>query len=216
MRSNTTQINEGLKNWSLSDESRSTPLGNPTKRMLVGNRRSVELGYLLFLQYQSRLSPGQWAYLLGLQRRVNLQELDSACGLFRRLLGSKRSQARAEKDLQKILSSTPSLSPKSIRREQRRIGVGYRDKGTLRLSHQDHQAPPRIWWYEDLAQILHLSPSWMISEDFLTEEDLARGGTNLIVLLRSAQIRARPCNLRGWDSLAKPESFRDPPKRIRD
>jgi hypothetical protein len=151
---------------------RSAPLGTPTQRKLTGIRRSVELGFLLVLQYQAKLSPGQWAYLMVLQRRVKLEELESSIELFRRLLSSKRSLARSEKDIQKVLARTPSLSPKLILREQRRIGVGYRDKGTLRLPHQDHDAPPRLWWWEDIAPSLHLSLTEDSPQDFLTEEDL--------------------------------------------
>jgi len=162
---------------------RSTPLGTPTQRKLAGIRRSVELGYLLFLQYQAKLSPGQWAYLLGLQRRVQLQELNSAISLFNRLLASERSSARAQKDLQILLARTPHLSPKLIRREQRRIGVGYRDKGTLRQPHEDHKVPPRIWWWEDICSILQLSSDWIESKDYLAEEDLAQ--SNLIRQLSS-------------------------------
>jgi hypothetical protein len=157
------------------EDGRSTPPGTPTNRKVAGMRRRTELGYLLFLQYQAKLTPGQWAYLLGLQRRVNSEELDSSIQLFGKLTKSPRAVARAHEDLRKILARTPHLSPKSIRREQRRIGVGYRDKGTLRLPSEDHQAPPRTWWWEDIAQILHLSGAWMISEQLLAEEDLAKG-----------------------------------------
>jgi hypothetical protein len=168
-------FSEDLNKRSISEVGRSTPLGTPTRRTSAGMRRRTELGFLLFLQYQAKLSPGQWAYLLGLQRKSTSEEIDSAIGLFRALLASQRSQARARKDLEKVLSSTPSLSPKSVRREQRRIGVGYRDKGTLRLPHQDHQVQPRSWWWEDIAPILHLSPIEVISRDLLAEEDLAIG-----------------------------------------
>jgi len=165
---------------SFREVGRSTPLGTPTLRKQIGFRRGVELGFLLFLQYQGLLSPGQWAYLLGLQRKVNSEELDSSIGLFGRLIKSPRSAARAHKDLEQVLSHTPHLSPKSIRREQRRIGVGYRDKGTLRLPHQDHDAPQRTWWWEDITHILNLSGDWMISEQLLAEEDLVKGDIHQI------------------------------------
>jgi len=188
---------------SFSEVGRSTPLGTPTLRMQAGLRRSVELGYLLYLQYQGLLTPGQWAYLLGLQRKVSSEELDSSIQLFGKLTKSPRSAARAHQDLSKVLSKTPHLSTKSIRREQRRIGVGYRDKGTLRLPHQDHDAPPRYWWWEDIAQILHLSDDWMISEQLLAVEDLAKGGTILPAL---KTLQARNCGSGKWDSLKPPSS----------
>jgi hypothetical protein len=171
----TTGSVRGPVEQSSREDGRSTPPGTPTNRKVAGMRRRTELGYLLYLQYQAKLTPGQWAYLLGLQRRVNSEELDSSIELFGKLTKSSRAVARAQKDLKKILARTPHLNPKSIRREQRRIGVGYRDKGTLRLPHEDHQVSPRTWWWEDIAQILHLSGTWMISEQLLAEEDLAKG-----------------------------------------
>jgi hypothetical protein len=174
--SNTTsEPTEEPENRSISEVGRSTPLGTPTLRKQTGMRRRTELGFLLFLQYQARLSPGQWAYLLGLQRRSNLQEIDSAIELFKRLAGSRRSAARAQQELNRLLARTPHLSPKSVRREQRRIGVGYRDKGTLRLPHQDHSVLPRTWWWEDIAQILHLRFKVDNPEELLAEEELAKG-----------------------------------------
>jgi hypothetical protein len=110
------------------------------------------------------------------QRMVCEAELQHAIDLFRKLIVSQRSQARAEKELQKVLARTPSLSPKLILREQRRIGVGYRDKGSLRFSHEDHEVPPRVWWWEDIAQILHLKSEEISSRDFLAEEDMAQSG----------------------------------------
>jgi hypothetical protein len=173
--SNTTEDSKRTGKNILREFGRNAPRGTPTKRKLAGMRRRTELGYLFFLQYRGCLSPGQWAYLMGLQKRVSSEELDSSIQLFGRLIKSPRSSARARKEIEQLLARTPSLNPKSIRREQRRIGVGYRDKGALRLSHEDHQAPPRSWWWEDIAQILHLSGDWMISEQLLAEEDLAKG-----------------------------------------
>lgn len=139
-------------------DSRTTPRGTPTPaKPGKGLRKSTKLGYLLFLQSKGRLTPGQVAFLLEFQKRVKLEELERAAELLRRLLVSERSAGRAEKELREIQSWCPSLVPKSVHREQRRIGVGYRDKGSLRQPHEDHTAVPRSWWSEDIAPAL-LSP----------------------------------------------------------
>jgi hypothetical protein len=203
--SNTTEDLEVHQKGTSGNLGRNTPLGTPTQRMLTGMRRRTELGLLFVLQYQAKLSPGQWAYLLGLQRKVSSEELESAIRLFGRLLASQRSLARAHKDLEKILARTPHLNSKSIRREQRRIGVGYRDKGVLRRSHENHDVTPRSWWSEDIAQILHLSSDWMISKRLLTEEDLAKGGTTVQASIKTVQ--ARNCGSGQWDSLKPPTVF---------
>jgi hypothetical protein len=154
---------------------RTTPLDIPTQRKLAGYRLSTQFGFMLYLQYQAKLSEGQWAYLMMVQRRLKFEELQRSLILFRGLVSSSRVQARAAGDLQHTLDRMPSLAPKLIRREQRRIGVGYRDKGSLRQPHEDHQADPRLWWWEDICSILHLSPDWIVPEDLVTEEDLDRG-----------------------------------------
>lgn len=208
--SNTTQASEETQNnRSLSEVGRSTPRGIPTQRKLLGQRLRTEFGFLLFLQYRGQLSPGQWAYLLAQQRKLKFEELQSAIRLFNNLLVSRRSAARAEGLLKEVLLRTPSLPPKSIRREQRRIGVGYRDKGTLRLPHEDHLAPPMTWWWQDIALLQHLSPEWVIPERHLDTEDLAQG--NLLEplgnIVRSLGLPAIILTLDSWHDPEPPEVF---------
>jgi len=168
-------------------DSRTTPRGIPTQRKAGKEpRRSTRLGYLLFLQSKGRLSPGQQAFLMELQKRVKLEELERAAELLRRLLVSQRSAARAEKELQETLAWCPVLDSKSIRREQRRIGVGYRDKGSLRQPHEDHTAEPRSWWSEDIAPALLSPPEeprWITAE-----EVVGRSGYNILQELALKQL----------------------------
>lgn len=171
--SDTTSPEQPVEQSSETD-GRTTPLDTPTQRKLAGYRLSTQFGFMLYLQYEARLSEGQWAYLMMVQRRLKFEELQRALTLFQGLVSSKRVQARAAGDLQHTLTRMPSLSPKLVRREQRRIGVGYRDKGSLRQPHEDHQADPRLWWWEDICSILHLTPDWIVPEDLVTEEEMDR------------------------------------------
>jgi hypothetical protein len=141
-------------------DSRTTPLDTPTQLSLVKmfRKRAVRLGYLMFLQNRGRLSPGQLLFLLREQDSIRLEELESAITLFGKLVASPRSAARAHRDIEYTLMNCPSLDLKSRRREQRRIGVGYRDKGSLRLPHEDHKVLPRMWWSTDIAPALWTVP----------------------------------------------------------
>jgi hypothetical protein len=199
---------KSIKNDLTREDGRSAPLGTPTQRKLTGIRRRTELAYLLVLQYQAKLSPGQWAYLQNLQRRVSLEELESAVVLFGKLLASARSLARAQKELQRTQERTPLLNSKFIQREKRRIGVGYRDKGTLRLPHEDHSVTPRSWWWEDISLLFHLSSDWMFPEDLLAEEDLAQGNLleSLGNIVRATGMSALLCTLDPWHDPESPSS----------
>lgn len=168
-------------------DSRTTPPGTPTQLSLVKmfRKRSVRLGYLLFLQNQGRLSPGQHLFLLREQDSVKLEELERAIDLFGKLVASPRSAARAMKDIEYVLSHCPSLDLKSRRREQRRIGVGYRDKGSLRLPHESRKVLPRMWWSQDIAPALWtvpLEPRWLTTGEVFSGPSYLRHIQELALL----------------------------------
>ena len=136
-------------------------------------KRSTFLGYLLYLQRQKRLGEGQERYLLQLQSKVNLDELQAAVRLMMALAQSPRSAARAEQDLRAIQSRTPNLPAKSILPEQRRIGVGYRDKGSLRPKHKPRPEAGVAWWSEDLPLLEKNTPEeprWITAEELYGPE----------------------------------------------
>jgi len=88
---------------------------------------------------------------------------------------SRRSAARAETELEYVRSRCPTLASKSVQREQRRIGVGYRDKGSLSPEH-GQRLQPRAWWSEDIAPALWTppeTPTWLTTgEVFAGPSDL--------------------------------------------
>jgi len=136
-------------------------------------KKSVFLGYLLYLQREKRLGEGQERYLLQLQAKVNLDELLSAVKLMQALAQSSRSAARAEQDLQAVQSRTPSLPAKSTLPEQRRIGVGYRDKGSLRPKHKPRPEAGLSFWSEDLPLLEKNTPEeprWITAEELYGPE----------------------------------------------
>lgn len=136
-------------------------------------KKSVFLGYLLYLQREKRLGEGQERYLLQLQAKVNLEELLSAVKLMQALAQSPRSAARAEQDLKAVQSRTPSLPAKSTLPEQRRIGVGYRDKGSLRPKHKPRPEAGVAFWSEDLPLLEKNTPEeprWITAEELYGPE----------------------------------------------
>lgn len=136
-------------------------------------KKSTFLGYLLYLQKIQRLSEDQERYLLRLQSTVQEQELLSAIELLRALVASPRSAARAEQDLRAVQSRCPRLQAKSVLPERRRIGVGYRDKGSLRPSHRPSEIPGRMWWSDDLRPALLVipeEPRWITAEELFGSE----------------------------------------------
>jgi hypothetical protein len=135
--------------------------------------RAVFLGYLFYLQRQRRLSEDQERYLLELQRKVRMEELQRSIKLLEGLLSSPRSAARAEQDLRSVQLRCPRLQAKSVLPERRRIGVGYRDKGSLRAQHQPAPIAGRMWWSEDLPLLESNRPEeprWITAEELYSPE----------------------------------------------
>lgn len=157
-----------------------------------GTKRSTRLGFLLVLQFLGELSEGQHRFLLREQSQVKLEELHRAIDLFGRLLASPRSLARSRAALDEALSGCPHLDAKSVLREQRRIGVGYRDKGSLRPPHQRRLVSGRSWWSEDIAPAL-LSvpeePRWISADEVFGED---RYSVIQELALRTLLINSKP------------------------
>ena len=159
-----------------SDSRSAEPPHSVTRASQMRERRqarSVFLGYLLYLQRQRRLSEDQERYLLELQRKVRMDELQRSIKLLEGLVLSPRSAARAEQDLKAVQSRCPRLPAKSTLPEQRRIGVGYRDKGSLRAQHHPVPIAGRMWWSEDLPLLDNFRPEeprWITAEELFSPE----------------------------------------------
>lgn len=159
---------EEVKMESSATLRRNTPPGNPKQSQIARPKKSTYLGMLLFLQENKRLGEGQIRFVLKLQQSVKFTELERALKLLEQLKKSPRSAARARVELERIARDCPFLEAKSTTPEKRRIGVGYRDKGALRMKHEDHYAPPRMWWSEDIKAGLLNPPEearWISAEE---------------------------------------------------
>lgn len=149
-----------------NSSARQPDLSNESKSV----KQATYLGYLLFLMERGELSEGQELFVLKLQSKLNLDQIQHSMRLLVKLSKSPRAFARSRSDIERVKASCPSLPDKSYLREQRRIGVGYRDKGACRPSHRPTSEPPDLlWWSEDIAPALLKSPE---EPRFITAEEL--------------------------------------------
>lgn len=140
------------------------------QRKISRLRTSTYLGMLLLLTEQGKLSEDQRRYVRKLQASVKFSELEKAISLVSKLRESPRSLARARVELERLQRDCPRIDAKSNLPEPRRIGVGYRDKGSLRLPHEDHDVPSRSWWSQDIEFLLldpPEEPQWIASEQLI-------------------------------------------------
>lgn len=152
-----------------SDEQNSSARQPVLSKESKSVKQSTYLGFLLFLMEQGELSKNQELFVLRLQSKLNLDQIQHSIKLLVKLSKSSRSVARSRKELDRIRDTCPALPDKSILREQRRIGVGYRDKGACRPSHRPPSEPPDLlWWSEDIAPALLKvpeEPRFIIAEE---------------------------------------------------
>jgi hypothetical protein len=86
----------------------------------------------LHISAHQALSDGQRAWIANFQSKMNLTQVQLSLKFLHQLNTNPRMRARLQVSAWRI----PSLNPRPKRREQRRIGVGYRDKGNLRPLHR--------------------------------------------------------------------------------
>jgi len=92
-----------------------------------GLRKSTLLGIYLYIAAHYRLEDRQVEYIARFQGRLNLSEIQRALKFAHTLTTDPRTRARVKADSVQV----PFFRPRPFRFEQRRIGVGYRDKGSL-------------------------------------------------------------------------------------
>lgn len=101
----------------------------PTWNGLPGRpRKVIRLSIYLYIAAHNRLSQAQRDYIANFQSRMNLAEVSSAMKFLQSLTTDPRTRARLHVD--RVTVPYQRTRPK-ILPEQRRIGVGYRDKGSL-------------------------------------------------------------------------------------
>jgi hypothetical protein len=111
---------------------RSTSSRKAAQRAFAEMRRSTRVGILLYIGSTEHLTQPQKSFLAHAQGRLNSEEINRAIRVCSRLQKEERYRARLRiSDL-----SVPAETSAPRRRTPRRIGIGYRDKGSLRPSHR--------------------------------------------------------------------------------
>jgi hypothetical protein len=95
-------------------------------------RRSTKVGVYLYLASTRKLTSEQKAFLAHTQGKLNYDELNRALRIYSDLCSDQRLRARLGVEN----TTVPALPPPRRPKEQRRIGIGYRDKGSLRPPHR--------------------------------------------------------------------------------
>ena len=130
-------------------ESAEVPVSvTPADKSQFRLKKSRYFGVLLYRNLTEKLTDQQKGFIAYYQGKLQLEELLSAWKFTRILLSDPRARSRVR--IHEI--RVPALYERAPAREKRRIGVGYRDKGTLRPLHKPGPIGER-WWSE-----------WMLNE----------------------------------------------------
>lgn len=144
-----------------ADPSSRTPhpcIPSQIREIWRGLKKGTRLGLFLYLQAHNSLDDRQCEYIAHFQAKLNLSEIQSALKFMHVLTTNPRIRARIWADS----FSVPFYRPRPNRRDQRRIGVGYKDKGSLPKRSRPswdkdntvQMAEPTIW----RALVLDLQP----------------------------------------------------------
>lgn len=150
---------------------------------LTGMRESTRYGILLYFMRNSTewpLSDGQILWIVYRARKLSLAELLRAGQFSGELNDNKETFRRTLKQIKETYFRVPSLNPKLIP-EKRTIGIGYRDKGSLRPLHQQRRIGEEVFWDEDIAYLLPLNHK--IEGRWITAEEVeSLIGVDLLIL----------------------------------
>jgi len=111
-------------------------------------RRSTRLSVYLYICAHYKLSDEQREYVAYFQAKLNLSEIQSALKFMHTLTTDRRTRARMQiPESQEIAERlVPTMRPRPVNRDQRRIGVGYRDKGSLpKRTRPDWEKDNTLW-----------------------------------------------------------------------
>lgn len=157
---------------------------------LPGMRKSTRYGILLYFLNNSTewpLSPGQVLWIVYRARKFQETELLRAGQFCEQLSEDEKVRTRMFEQIRHTYFRVPSLGPKWIP-EKRTIGIGYRDKGSLRPLHEQRNIGEEVFWDEDISYLLPLNQ--LIEGRWITAEEIKSliGEDLLILALGAVQI----------------------------
>jgi len=192
--------------------SRTPQLDSPSGRSQPArDSKSIRLAVYLYISSHYRISDNQREWIAHFQARLNLTQIQKALKFGHILTTDPRTRARmqiTEKviktdsgELQKIAlfrgKSIPIGNSRPKIREQRRIGVGYRDKGSLpKRSKFDWEADNTITvglTYEGFeTRSWDLTILWDPSEEQETESDGVMSDRRMTLTKRARELQRSP------------------------
>lgn len=145
-----------------------SPALHPQRESLSRTSRSIRLGAVLYFAAHNHLEDEQREWIARFQSRLNLDEVRKAVQFMHQLTTNPRIRARFEGEYH---IRVPFAGPRPKRPEQRRIGVGYRDKGSLRESHSP-VLPGEITLGEEASLFLGFTPAWVERGERLSQTEV--------------------------------------------
>jgi len=122
--------NQAKKVGRTTQRGNSTPIISRTRL-----KKSTKLALYLYIQAHYKLDQRQLEFIAHFQSRLNLDEIQSALKFVHLLTTNARTRARMQvgEHLSTLhnVKFVPFSQPRPNTHQQRRIGVGYRDKGSL-------------------------------------------------------------------------------------
>jgi hypothetical protein len=162
------------------DDSAEIPLPVTTNPVNSGGatrmRKSRFLGILIYILQKrktllrGKVSVNQALWIQSMIANSSVDELHSASIFASSLHHSPRVRQSLQGEINRILrvDRTP---PSYFLAEKRRIGVGYRDKGTLRPHHSTREETSVVFHLDDVEYLLPLDHN-LNREDWLTAEEV--------------------------------------------
>jgi len=138
---------------SVEKDGRQPRRGNPPRLNVSSLKRSRKLVlFWLRREFESNLGENYLAKVTEYQSRLKLEELESALELYSKLIVDPRGRSRFLAQYREV--RIPRLQ-ETRKDEIRRIGVGYRDKGSLRPHHtKGRDLGEEVIWAEDIKFLL--------------------------------------------------------------
>lgn len=123
--------------------------------------RANRLGLYLYTLAHFQTEDAQRQYVAYFQGRLNLEEVQKAMKFMHQLTTSPKIRARIQG--QGFKFEIPFWRARPVHREQRRIGVGYRDKGSLRPAHRPVLPNNVSLGSEAIALGFSTPPRWLLN-----------------------------------------------------
>jgi len=128
-------LQEVLSNSEKDPSDRTACRGTPSQIVNLARnlKKSTRLSVYLYIIAHNKVEDRQREFVANFQAKLNLDEIQSALKFLHSLTTNPRLRARMRipESQELVLRLIPFQRPRPKAPEQRRIGVGYRDKGSL-------------------------------------------------------------------------------------